>query len=595
MASLSPETILRQMEKMASSRTFRPAARQSSFLRYVVEESIEGRGHLLKEYSIGVAVFRKKESFDPRLDSIVRTEARKLRVRLARYFEGEGKDDPVRIELPLGRYVPAFSGAGERTELTPGRRPLLFHVSSRNRAGLRIAVLPFVNRGASQRDEYFTDGLTDELSHAFTRVQGLEVVARTSAFQFKGRPIDIREVGQRLNVHALVEGSVRRSGQRVRILAQLDDAIQGDTVWSQSYDRRLADLLDVQQEIAATITDELGNHFHVSKALQAPARRQQALASAEPAVYQEYLQGLYLWNRHTLEGFDAAIGCFERAIGEDPRFARAYASLAYCYGMLPILKAVLPSEFVPKMRVIASKALEIDAGMGEAHIAMALPLIHDYEWQSAGQEFSQGLALCPCDVVGHAWYGTFLANVGRGEEALREHARVLALDPASPPAQYCYGQTLYFLRRYDEAADQFRKALALDASFPRAHAGLGLACIQKGSHLRGVAELERAQELTPGLGRVKADLAYGYAVAGQRDKAQAILSEFLGQFAPASFPALMIAEIFIGLGDQDSAFEWLHRAVDQKDISAFLGCDPLYDPLRSDPRFTALLKRTNLA
>jgi len=586
----SPESIGHQVEKILASRTFRSAAGQRDFLRYTVTEKLHGRGHLLKEYSIGVAVFRKKESFDPRLDSIVRTEARKLRVRLAKYFESEGKDDPLRIQLPLGKYTPVFSRALEApptAALTP-----LSNVVFRDRQALRIAILPFVNRSALKQDEFFSDGLTDELSHAFTRIRGLEVVARTSAFQFKGQLTDVREVGRRLNVHAVVEGSVRRTGNRLRILAQLDDAVNGHTVWSETYDRKRSNLFEVQREISTTITGELGARFRGGKAINArPPLRNAVIA---PRTYEAYLQGCSFWNRHTIEGFEAAIGCFEKAVAKEPLYARAYASLAYCYVMLPMLKAILPSGFIPKIHAAASRALEVESSVGEAHIALALPLIHDYKWRAADEKFRKGLELCPSDAVGHAWYGTYLLSMGRADEGLREHRKVLELDPVAPPAINCLAQTLYYLRRHDEAAEQFRKALNLDPSFPRAHAGLGLACLQKGSFVRALAELELAQKLTPELGRVKSDLAYAYAVSGHRDKAEEILNEFLRRFTP-SFPALMIAEIYIGLGDKDRAFEWLNRAIDQKDLAVFLKCDPMYDPLRSDPRFAALLKRTNLA
>ncbi|MEO8052821.1 MAG: hypothetical protein ABI833_20620 [Acidobacteriota bacterium] len=434
----SRESIECEVDKILASRTFRSAAAQRDFLRYTVTEKLHGRGHLLKEYSIGIAVFRKKESFDPRLDSIVRTEAHKLRARLAKYFESEGKGDPLRIQLPLGKYTPTFSREleGPATAVIP-----VSNVTFRSRQALRIAVLPFVNRSVMKQDEFFSDGLTDELSHAFTRILGLEVVARISAFQFKGQLIDIREVGRMLNVQAVIEGSVRRSGNRLRILAQLDDAVNGRTVWSECYDRKLSNLFEVQREISTTIAGELGVRFRGGEALHA-APSGGNIAGA-PRVHEDYLRGCSFWDRHTIEGFEAAIGCFEQAVAKEPTHARAYASLAYCYVMVPMLKAVLPAEFIPKIRAAASRALQVESSVGEAHIALALPLIHDYKWRAAGEEFRRGLELCPSDVVGHAWYGTYLLSVGRTEEGLREHSRVLELEPDSPPAVNCHAQTLY--------------------------------------------------------------------------------------------------------------------------------------------------------
>ena len=624
------------MEKIIASRTFRTAAAQRNFLRYVITEAAQGRAELLKEYSIGVAVFQKREAFDPRLDSIVRTEAHKLRARLAKYYEIEGKEDVLRIEIPVGKYAPLFKLAAEDTgcvaeevrpaEITPVMVPalstqntidrfedpgLLFSAGfypvesfpervfesqgAGTRRPLRIAVLPFMNRSESMTDEFFSDGLTDELTHAFTRVPGLEVVARTSAFQFKGQMIDVRDIGRRLNVDALIEGSVRRSQNRLRILVQLDDTLRGQTLWSQSYDRSLEDLFAVHRDIATTITGELGTHFHGGPVQMRDPRASGQDMVLNPTAYEEYLRGQEFWNRHTIQDFESAIACFQRAINREANYARAYSSLAWCYFMMPVVKAILPTEFIPRIESAASKALQLDSWNGEAHIAMALPRIYDCDWAAAGAEFRRGLELCPSSVIGHAWNGTYLVSIGRGEEGLEEQRKVLDLDPISVPALFSYAQTLYRLRRYDDAIYYFRKALSLNPSFPREHAGLGLACIRKGSFTRGIAELELAQAFTKGLGRVKADLAYAYAVAGYRSKAMDVLNEFLSNFDQKHFPAAMIAEIYIGLGDKDKALEWLHKAIDQKDMSVFLKADPLYDPLRTDPRFGNLLKRMNLA
>jgi TolB-like protein len=628
------------MERVVASRTFRTAAAQRNFLRYVVTEMVGGRAELLKEYSIGVAVFQKSEAFDPRLDSIVRTEAHKLRARLAKYYEIEGKGDAFRIEIPVGKYAPVFKRATDEeehraqevsadavrpmdmTQVTlPVRRVehtiegfenagLLFSAGfqpvegftervfeSRAAGGirpLRIAVLPFMNRSESIDDEFFSDGLTDELTHAFTRVPGLEVVARTSAFQFKGQMIDVRDIGRKLNVDALIEGSVRRSQNRLRILVQLDDTLKGRTLWSQSYDRALADLFAVHREIATTITDELGSHFHGGAAQMYRTRTSVQAPALNPTAYEEYLRGQEFWNRHTIQDFESAIVCFQRAIKREANYTRAHSSLACCYVMMPVVKAILPTEFIPKVESAASQALRLDSWNGEAHIAMALPRVYDCDWAAAGAEFRKGLELCPSSVIGHAWHGTYLLSIGRGEEGLEEQRKVLDLDPISVPALFSYALTLYTLRRYDEAIDHFRKALSLNPGFPREHAGLGLACVRKGSFTRGIAELELAQAFTKGLGRVKANLAYAYGVAGFRAKATDILNEFVSDFDPKRFPAAMIAEVYIGLGDKDRAFEWLHKAIDQKDMAVFLKADPLYDPLRTDPRFGNLLRRMNL-
>ena len=590
---LSLDLILREVEKISASRTFRRAPRQTSLLSYIVNEALAGRADHLKEYSIGTAVFGKEPTFDPRLDSIVRVEAHKLRAKLAKYFDSEGNDDPVRIELPLGRYAPAFRAGAVLSR----QAPPAWHGPSREHPAFRIAVLPFENRSGAKRDQFFADGLTDELIHALAHIPELDVVSRTFAFQLRGCRMGIRELAARPNVDGVIEGSIRRFGDRLRILVQLDDAADGCTVWSQTYDRKLTSSFEAQQEIASAIRDDLAGRIYAPDVLHAPGpSKNRSLRSGRNSLaHQDYLQGLYCWNRHTLEDFAEAARFFERAVERDVNFAQAYTNLAYAHLMLPVLKAVLPADALRKARVAARKALEIDPFAGEAHIALALPHVQEYQWHAAGEEFRKGLELSPSDAFGHAWYGMYLAAVGRPVDALKEQDRALQLNPASPVTSCCYGQTLYLLRRHSEAERTFRAALALDPSLPRAHAGLGLTYLQQRNYAKGIAELERAQALTPGMGRVKASLAYAYALSGAKDRAREILNEFLRLFRPALFPALMIAEVYIGLGDKDEAFQWLHTAIDQKDLAPFLTCDSLFDPLRADSRFSSLLKRTNLA
>jgi len=599
---LSPNSVLQTLEKISSSRTFRFAARQRSFLRYIVRKTLEGRADQLKEYSIGLAVFQKSETFDPRLDSIVRVEARKLRARLGKYSETEGSNDPIKFELPLGSYTPVF-----------GRVPVLSRAgfseiglstaspskggSSKEIPRLRIAVLRFENRGVSRRDDFFCEGVRDELNHAVACLPGLEVVSRTSVLQFEGRPIDARELATRLDVNAVIEGSISRSADRLRILVQLNGGSSGRTVWSQAYDRKLTPDFGLRSEIARAIAADLFSLLqkpNVIRALGTSANHSGGQAR-DARAYQDYLQGLYYWNRHRLEDLAEATRFFRRATERDVTFARAYTNLAYAQLMVPVLKAVLPSEVLGNARMAATRALELDPLSGEAHIALALPQVQEYQWREAGEEFRKGLDLSPSDPFGHAWYGMYLAAVGRTADALTEHERALELDPASPLTACCYGQTLYLLRRHQDAERYFRSALALDPSLPRAHAGLGLASLHQRNTGNAIAELERAQALTPGLGRVKASLGFAYATAGNPDRAREILNELLHRFAPAQFPAHMIAEIYIGLGDTDKAFQWLDTAIDQKDLTPFLTCDPLFDSLRTDSRFSSLLKRTNLA
>jgi TolB-like protein len=375
-AAISADAIRSELEKILGSRTFRSAQSQSRFLRYAVEETIAGRGHMVKEYVIGAQVFRRGESFDPRLDPIVRTEARKLRARLDKYYAAEPRDsteDRVRIELHKGSYVPTFSRilpiapeqAGNTaaqaipwnasptaetvlSSIKPPRRswrfiaiPLavfilagagVYLVASGSRVRLpatgnaSIAVIPFVNLSDDNRDDFLSDGLTDELIDGLRQVPGLQVVGRASAFRFKSKPIDAMRIGQELHVSTILAGSLRRSGNRLRITVQLDRTANGYHLWSGSYDRESSDARTVQREIARSVTDVLGvggarGEREASGALPNSA-------SPNAGAWQNYLKGLYVWHKLTPDSLRVATSFFEEAIAGDPSFARAYAALA---------------------------------------------------------------------------------------------------------------------------------------------------------------------------------------------------------------------------------------------------------------------------
>lgn len=294
------------------------------------------------------------------------------------------------------------------------------HTPIRKHSAFRIAVLPFENRSAATRDQLFADGLTDELNHALAGMRELAVVLQTSAFQFKGRHIDIRELAARLDVDAVIEGSIRRFGDRLQILVQLDDGTDGRTAWSKTYDLKGANAFAAQQEIVSAISEDFAARIYAPNVLGAAGaskdRRPRSVQYSR--ARQDYLHGLYCWNRHTLEDFAEAARFFKRAVEDDVNFARAYTNLAYAYLMFPVLKAVLPAEALTKARVAATKALEIDSSAGETHIALALPRVQEYQWRAAGEGFRKGLALSPSDAFGHAWYGMYLAVVGRPADAL---------------------------------------------------------------------------------------------------------------------------------------------------------------------------------
>jgi len=628
-----------QLSKILASQTFRSAEGQRAFLRFAVEETVAGRGEFLKEYTIGTQAFDRGESFDPRLDPIVRTQARKLRARLNKYFETEGALDALRIEFPKGSYTPSFraadvpatevfrtttAAAGATRELAAvplaaaafaarfhlrwkaavvalvilglvGSGFAALYVLRPALASARpsIAVMPFVNIGSGNSDEFLSDGLTSELIDSLSRVPGLQVVARTSSFRFKGKRIDIGRAGRELGVATVLEGSVHKSGNRLRVTVQLNNAVDGYRLWSGNYEREVKDAAEIEQEISQSIAGALAVRFASPNDQLSPKSRP-SRASPNPSAYRDYLKGRYVWNKLNLDSLRAATAYFEQAIGEDPSYAPAYTALADSYVMAPQVASASPAEVLSKIRAAASKALELDPSLGEPHFDLAVAAEYEYDWRTAEAEFTKGLQLEPGSAVGHLWYAKLLGLEGRKDEVLVQRRIAAELDPVSPYALQAVGGYFSVVGRYDDAIAQFRSALALEPGFGLTHQGLGVAYILKGMQKEGIRELELAQKLMPGPGRL-ALLGYGYGYSGKTAEARQILADLLRQGERRRLPALAIAQVYIGLGNKDQAFAWLEKAIDQRDLDASLQWDSLYEPLRSDRRYRALLRRMKLA
>lgn len=620
----SPTAI--ELQKILASRTFQLAHSQRQFLRFTVEETMAGRGDLLKEYRIGTAALGRDESFDPRLDPIVRTQARKLRARLAKYYETEGHGAEIVIEFPKGSYTPEFRESSmeppdraaptqvlnEAPAAPPQQRSrigafsfaivvllavaIYFWHESQTKPALAgsasLAVMPFINVGGDE-DEFLSDGLTGELIDSLAQVSWLQVVARTSAFRFKGKAVSRGEIVRQLKVSALLEGSVRKSGPRIRVTVQLNNAADGAHLWSGSFDRDTNDVREVELEIARAVTDVLSVRFAQKDAAGTLTFSPDA-SGPVPSAYQSYLRGRFFWNKLSAATWKTAVEYFEQAIAQDPTFARAYSALADSYVTAPQLTGVLPLAVVPKIREAAMKALELDAKLGEAHFDLAICAEYEFEWANAEKEFKLGLELSPGNAIGHLWYAKYLAIRGRKDDVLVQRRIAAELDPVSPYALQSVGGYFSVTGKYDEAINHFNGALALDPNFGLAHQGLGVAYLSKGMPREAVIEMKEANRLMGGPRR-RALLGYVYGMVGRTDEARGILGEFLARSAREPLAALSIAEIYIGLGDKDRAFEWLGKAVEQRDLDLTLQWDSLYAGLRGDPRYLALLRKMRLA
>jgi len=455
-----------------------------------------------------------------------------------------------------------------------------------------LAVLPFRNLTGDPGQDYFSDGMTEEMIAQLGNLDPLHlgVIARTSVMRYKSGQEQLDQIGRELGVQYVIEGSVRRDSRKVRITAQLILVKDQTHMWAREYDGEVSNLLGLQREIAQEIADEiqasLGDHRHV---------RPSSAPRASPESYEAYdlyLKGQYFWNKRTAEGFQHAIDYYQQAIAKDPNSARAYAGLADTYALLGPSRALPQREFMPKARAAALRALEIDDNLPEAHTALALIVQnYDWDWQTSEKEFRRAIELNPNYATAHHWYAEHLAWRGRFEEALRESERARQLDPLSLIIATDNGAILYYSRQYDRAIAQFGAVREMDSQFWRA--GLMVfAYAQKGMFAEALKELEAKNPKGP---YDFGTLSYVYGRSGQMAKARLALGK-LEQLNPrqALDPTPFI-RAYIGMGDRDQAFGWLEKAYSQRgNVMTTLQVDPLYDPLRSDPRFPELLHRVGL-
>ena len=466
---------------------------------------------------------------------------------------------------------------------------------SRASAGPRqapsIAVLPFDNLSGDQEQEFFCDGVAEEIINALTRVEGLHVVARTSSFAFKGRNIDIREIGSKLNVNTVLEGSVRKSGNMLRIAVQLISVADGYQLWSEKYDREVEDIFAIQDEIALAIVN--------TQAVQLMGRQEAPLTrrhTSNVEAYTLYLKGRFHWNKRSEEEIHRGIEHFELSIRKDSRYALAYAGLADCFNILGYYCAQSPQETFPKARANAVKALELDDTLAEAHTSLAFAtLLYDWDWSSAETGFQRALALNPDYATAHHWYAEQLALMGRTDEATDIARRVLAFDPLSLIINTLMGWVHYYAHDFDKAATKLEEVLELEPDFVPAHLWLGLARQQIGKLDAAMESLQRAIDLSGGNPLMWSALGRTYAAAGKTGEVQAVLDLLDEQSDRTYVPPYHIAAIHSAAGHVDEAFAWLNTARERHDHwLLFLKVDPTWDDWRSDARLVDLMHQVGL-
>ncbi len=459
-----------------------------------------------------------------------------------------------------------------------------------------LAVLPFENLTGDASQDYFSDGLTEEMIGQLGRVdpQHLGVIARTSVMHYKHTQEQSDQIGRELGVQYVIEGSVRRDADKVRVTAQLIQTKDQTRIWSHQYDRELTSLLLLQGEIAQEIADEIQVTLGEGRPGHA-APHATTLAPNSYEAYDLYLKGRYFLNKRTDRGFQRAVECFEQSVAKDPDYAHAYAGLADSYALMSAYDVAPSSELIPKARAAALKALELDEKLAEAHAALALiAQNYDWDWQTAEKEYSRALALDPNYATGHHWYAEHLALLGRFDEAFPEMKRALQLDPLSLIIQTDNGVILYFSRQYDAAIKQLRAVLEMEPNFPRAHM-LAYAYVQEGQFADALADVENWRRVDNTY-RIEPVEAYVYGRAGQDTQAQHDVEKLELLNRRRQIDPFFFIGPYIGLGDKNQAFAWLDKSVAARSPSlTALKVDPTYDPLRSDPRFRAILQRVGLA
>lgn len=573
MSYLPPAEIEAHAARIAESSAFLNSARLRELLRHTVAESLAGRKDSLKESVLGVTVFGRKPGYDSDANSIVRVEFARLRKKLEQYYETDGANESIRVVFPRGTYVPEFTRSASSPVDHPGEPT--FSGS--------VVVLPFTHLGTDFDDECFADGLTDELITALTRVPGLKVVARTSSFKFKGRADDIRGVGSTLQVATVLEGSVRRQGDVLRIHAQLVNVADGCHIWAEKYERRLAAVFQLQEEIAAAIV--------AAMKMELPRHLAAATRIIEPEAHSLYLKGRYWWHRWNPEALRKAAGFFQQAIERDARCAGAYSGLADCLFLQGYYGYGYPREVMPRAQAYARKAIEIDPQLGEAYCSLAM-LENAWEWntEQCGAELRRCLDRNPNYATAVAKYATsYLNPVGRFEEGSQWLKRALVLDPLSPQVNAEFACNLAYRGIFDQFEQEATRVLEDDPAFVRLYWFLGKSRSVRGDMAGAADAVERGLTYQPEDPTTLAFAASVHATCGNESRAAELRGklDFLAQIRYVPLASRGFAHDSPGCGDV--WFDWLNRAIEEREpvlramrmarSFAIHGSDPRYDLL----------------
>ena len=555
-----------QLQRILASTTFQQVDRLKRFLTFIVGEAIEGRRNELKEYVIGVQVFGKEDAFDPRTDPIVRVQARRLRSKLVRYYREEGRSDEWMIELPKGGYAPTFK---RRETAVLVKRTISSALVSRN----TIAVVPFADHSAGHDLDYFCRGLRDEIVHHLARFPSLRILASDSADTTGA---------------LMISGSVRRSGSRARITAQLIDGVSGSYLWSESVDASVDDALGAHEQVARAIVSKLEAEID-TRGVSSSRRPTENLAA-----HNLYLQGRYHLNQRTEEGLRKALEFFEKALAEDAESSLAQSGLADAYGLLGHYGVLGPADVWTKAASSAAAAVMLDEHSAEAHTSLAhVKSTQDWDWIGAEREFQKALACNPRYATAHHWYAmSCLAPLGRLDEARDEMLLAQSIDPVSSIVARDLAVIHFYRRDFDTALEQCDHTVELNPHFAPAYWILGIIQEQRQDFDESLAAFQRAVHLSPQTPRMHGALGRTFALSGKRKQALEVLRKLEAYVTERYVSPLEFAWIQFALGDVDLGFKWLTKACEDRVFDLIsIRVDPRFDPLSDDPRFAAIARQ----
>ena len=453
-----------------------------------------------------------------------------------------------------------------------------------------LAVLPFVNVGADPGTEYLSDGISESIINNLSQLPKLSVRSFSSVSRYRGKDVSPVAAGKELKVPVVLTGRLVKRGDEFAISAELIDVRHDRQIWGSQYTRKVADIMAIQEQISREISEKLQLRLSGEQ-----KQRMTRHATEDSEAYQMYLQGRYYWNKRTLEGVQQSIDFFQQAIQKDSKYALAYAGQADAYALLGDLNVLPAREVTPKVKAAASKALELDDTLGEAHTSLAFAKFREWDWAGAEREFKRAIELNGSYPTAHAWYGEYLMVLGRFDEALAEMNRANELNPLSPAINLALGSRFYYARQYSQAIEQCQKTLAMDGGFLPAHVFLGRAYLQKTAYAEGLAEFRKALQLSDGDTNELAALGLGLATSHQEGEARKIVDQLKERSQQTYVQPMWVAVIYLALGNRDQAFDWIQKAFDDRSAwLVYLKVDPLFDGIRQDARFTDLMRRIGL-